>query len=230
MIDLDNTLADRDRAIRSWADEFCRSRELPTGAPEWILDADDDGYTDRRTVIAAIKERYGLPDPVDELLAAYRRRVVEMTSPTDGAVEALASMRRRGWTISIVTNGSSGQQNAKIDTLGLRALADAVCVSGDVGVKKPDPAIFQMAADMVGASLDGAWMVGDSPHHDILGADRIGVRTAWLHRGRTWSDDTVSPTVTIGSLGNLVEAIERVTDQATGMGSSSGEGSADHKP
>ncbi|MCP4966040.1 MAG: HAD-IA family hydrolase [bacterium] len=63
----------------------------------------------------------------------------------------------------------SGQQHAKIDALGFRDLVDAVCVSGDLGVEKPSPEIFELAAEQASASLTGARMVGDSPANDVNG-------------------------------------------------------------
>ncbi|MCP5028502.1 MAG: HAD family hydrolase [Actinomycetia bacterium] len=80
-------------------------------------------------------------------------------------------------------------------------------------MKKPDRAIFAAAAAATGASLDGAWMVGDSPLHDIVGAARLGVRTAWLHRGRSWNVQQTEPTVTIDSLGDLPNAISMIGPQ-----------------
>ncbi|WDV57041.1 HAD hydrolase-like protein [Streptomyces coeruleorubidus] len=36
--------------------------------------------------------------------------------------------------------------------------------------------MFQAAAATVNAPLSGAWVLGDSPHADIGGADALGVR------------------------------------------------------
>lgn len=208
MLDLDNTLADREGAVRAWIDEFRTEWGLPVEAGEWMLEADADGYAERKGVFESIRSRFGLDAPVDELLADYRRRVVELTAPTAGAVECLHLLRARGWITAIVSNGTGGQQSAKIDALSLRPLVDAVCISGDLGVEKPDAAIFEEAATRTGSTLDDAWMVGDSPHHDIEGAARLGLRTAWLRRRREWPAGPVTPTATIDSLGQLVSAID----------------------
>lgn len=207
MIDLDNTLADRQGAVGEWAREFCQRRGLPETASDWILEQDRDGYADRATVFELIRSRFGLGDGVDALLAAYRERVVELMAPTPGAMACLAALERAGHVVVIVSNGSSDQQHAKIDALGLRSAVHSVVVSGDIGCEKPDRRIFEAAAAGSGTALPGAWMVGDSPSHDIVGGARLGLSTAWLHRGRPWEQADWAPTVTLDSLADLPAAI-----------------------
>ncbi len=211
MIDLDNTLADRAAGVSAWVNEFVDAHGLRVDAAARILELDNDGYSDRVGVFETIRREFELAAPVDRLLAEYRERIVELTRLTPGAEGALRSLRARGAVIVIVSNGSSGQQHAKIDRLGLRPLVDAVCISDEVGVAKPDPRIFHAAASSVGRQLNevltAAWMIGDSPLHDIAGARRLGIRTAWLRRHRTWTDPGVTPTVTLDSLADLCDRL-----------------------
>ena len=52
------------------------------------------------------------------------------------------------------------------------------------------------------------WMVGDAPGPDVGGARLLGLRTAWLHRGRTWDgDDGPRPDVVVGSVAEAVDEI-----------------------
>ena len=207
MLDLDNTLCDRAKAVNSWVAEFLADRGLPADDRAWILAHDNDGYTDRRAVFEAIADRYALPETADTLLAAYRQRVIELSTPTPGATQCLQDLRSAGHATAIVSNGSSTQQHAKIDALGFRELVDAVIVSADLDIAKPDARIFQTASRATGIPLDRAWMVGDSALHDIVGGSAVGSKTAWLHRGRSWSEAIVEPTVTISSLVDLVPAV-----------------------
>lgn len=207
MLDLDNTLLDRQAAVAAWIEEFTSEQALPLGAPDWILARDRDGYADRTTFFEAIRMKFGLDPPIDTLLAAYQKRVVELSGLTPGAQQCLRLLRSAGYRLAIVSNGSSAQQHAKIEALGLRSLVDAVIVSGDLGVHKPDARAFQAAAASTSSTLEGAWMVGDSPVHDIIGGHRCGARTAWLHRGRSWTETEVQPTATIASLEELVPVI-----------------------
>lgn len=207
MLDLDNTLLDRHAAVTAWTTEFALERSLPPDAVEWMMTQDQDGYADRRTVFEMIRERFNLEPSVGSLLADYRQRVIELSALTPGATQCLELLRTTGHLTAIVTNGSSGQQHGKIDALGLRGLVDAVVVSGDLGIKKPDARVFQAAATATGSKLVGSWMVGDSPTHDIVGGSLCGAKTAWLNRRRSWIETAAEPTITISSLTELVPAI-----------------------
>ena len=76
-----------------------------------------------------------------------------------------------------------------LDELALRPFFDVVVVSGDVGVKKPDPAIFAPALEQTGLVADEALFVGDSPEDDIAGARAAGLWPVLIRRslddGRT---------------------------------------------
>lgn len=204
MIDLDNTLGDRAGAVDAWIATFVARHQLDTVDADWIRTLDNDGYSTRLEVLTAIKERFGLPTPIGLLLSSYQSDVIELTNPVPGAAECLTQLRAAGWTIAIVTNGSTRQQNAKIDRLGFRSMVDAVVVSETLGIKKPDSAIFEHAAALCQVDLSQApsasWMVGDSPLHDITGASALGLSTAWLPRGRTWPEDQQQPTVVVHDL------------------------------
>jgi len=207
MIDLDNTLLDRHAAVAAWINEFVLEWQLPTGATEWIMTQDRDGYADRRTVFEMIHQRFEVSSSVESLLTTYRQRIIELSALTPGATQCLERLRSAGCQIAIVSNGSSGQQHGKIDALDLRSRVDSAIVSGDLGIAKPDARVFQAAATATGTTLDGAWMVGDSPTHDIVGASLCGTHTAWLDRGRDWTEKTTRPTVTISSLEDLPSAV-----------------------
>jgi putative hydrolase of the HAD superfamily len=124
-----------------------------------------------------------------------------------GVRDRLDAMRRDSWKVAVVTNGESGVQEATVERIGLAALIDACVVSGAVGVGKPDPRIFELASERCGVSLDGAWMVGDA-EVDVLGADRVGVRSVWLTRGRRWTRTDVTPTLIADTLDG---ALARIT-------------------
>ena len=207
MIDLDNTLNDRAAALGRWLEDFCSARDLPADAGRWILANDADGYGDRRAVFGSIRDRFGLDDSVDDLLATYRLGIREHLREVPGAADCLRRLRAAGATTVIVSNGTGEAQQFKIDALGFRQLVDGVVVSGQAGVAKPDPRIFELAAEAVDADLDGSWVVGDSAAHDIEGAKRLGLRSIWIRRGRSWPAPTPGPTAIVDRLDEVAPII-----------------------
>lgn len=115
-------------------------------------------------------------------------------------MQALRAARTAGWTIAIVSNGGTGPQLEKIRRTGLGALVDAWVVSEEAGCAKPDPLIFEIAAQRCGVGLADAWaaeawVIGDHGPADIAGADLAGIRSVWLRHGRRWSERSYRPTL-----------------------------------
>lgn len=194
LLDLDNTLADREGAFLAWA--RVKAREwAPTepNAVAYLVEHDGDGMCPRREFFSAVGARFGLQRPVDTLVADYREQFVQaLPAIPDDVLARVRELRAEGWKVAIVTNGDAKTQRAKLDHLGLPPLLDACCISGELGIQKPDPRIFEMAASRCGENLVGAWMVGDG-EADILGAHRAGIQSIWLHRGRTWPRSDIKP-------------------------------------
>ena len=196
LLDLDNTLLDRARAFRTWAEAFLAHIGAPTEDTDWLLDVDADGLTDRWDVAAAVRDRYGLRAATVDIVASLEEGVVDNTRLDPMVACALKIAGDAGWVPVVVSNGGTYQQEAKIRSTGLdRLLADWV-ISEEAGVSKPNPRIFAIAAHRARMRLARAWLIGQSPEADIGGADALGLRSVWLHRGRRWTQPDYTPTYT----------------------------------
>lgn len=133
-------------------------------------------------VFGELVGRLGLPTTADSVWLDYRSKMAGLVSLTDDNRSALAELRTAGWTLGIVTNGMTDNQEGKIRRTGLDALVDGWVVSDTVGARKPHPAIFQALAARLGCPIEG-WMIGDSLELDVAGAAAVGLRTAWLNDG-----------------------------------------------
>jgi putative hydrolase of the HAD superfamily len=199
VFDLDNTLVDRTAVFVRWAHDFVAAHDLPADAMAVLEAADGDGAVWREAFFADVKATLGLTEPVDVLVAAYRRDYVRYYSPDPRVTDAVARVRAAGWATAIVTNGPPTQVD-KIALVGLADLFDAVVVSEVEGVRKPDPAIFELAGARTGVALVGGWMVGDHPENDVVGGHSAGLRTIWIDRGRTWDPALPAPDVVVADV------------------------------
>ncbi|MFD7512191.1 HAD family hydrolase [Streptomyces sp. NPDC059853] len=194
LLDLDNTLIDRDTAFRAAAAAFLAEHALPADDLAWLMRLDAGGYGLRDDIAAALAGRYGDAVPASAVLAFLdlggADRVVLAAAVRDALGEAVAA----GWTCAIVTNGTVAQQERKIRRTGLDRLVHGWVISEALGCTKPAPEIFRAAADATGAALPGAWVVGDSPHADVRGALAIGARSVWVSGGRAWREAAYRPT------------------------------------
>ncbi|MCA9861002.1 MAG: HAD family hydrolase [Thermomicrobiales bacterium] len=113
------------------------------------------------------------------------------------AIETLEVVRAAhpGRRIGMVTNGPADVQSAKIDLLGLRPYFEFCLVSDEFGFWKPDREIFLEALRLGEAAAVHSIMIGDSPDHDMLGAESTGIPTVWMNRhDHAWPAPIPPPT------------------------------------
>jgi putative hydrolase of the HAD superfamily len=203
-LDLDNTLIDRASAFARWAAGRYGPAEVP-----WLQAVDEDGFAARTEVAARIAKRYG--DPYDQVLTELREGMADHLVLDPLVPAALREATSAGLVPVVVTNGTVSQQEAKLRRTGLSALVAGWVISEGAGVRKPDRAIFELAARLVPSPLSsGGWMVGDNPGADIGGGAGAGLRTVWLPRGRAWPASLpYMPTLIAPSLPAAVAAILR---------------------
>ncbi len=133
------------------------------------------------------------PDLRAAMLAALRFR------PYPDTVPALRELRSRGLRLVAASNWDCSLGDYLAAT-GLDELLDGAVSSAEVGVTKPDPALFRAALARAGAPAERALHVGDSFERDIVGARAAGVGALLVARAGSESPDGVT---TIKSLAEL---------------------------
>lgn len=225
LFDLDNTLIDRNQAFRGWARRFLRARALPLEDLGWFSTLDCGGYFPREALLRAAAARYGLHVSLEKLLDDYAETMIELIDCPEEHRAALRKAREAGWTLGIVSNGSTKQQRAKIERTGLGDLVDGWIISEEANCEKPDPLIFQLAVDRCRRGISAGsttrsgapassddwtrttWMVGDHAPADIAGAAAAGLRSVWLDHGRPWPELGYRPTITASGIPEAVDQV-----------------------
>ncbi|MDF2806657.1 MAG: hypothetical protein K0S43_1603 [Cellulosimicrobium sp.] len=192
LLDLDNTLVGRDDAFAAWAGEAVAQAGRDASDLAAIVAADQGGHAPKRDVARVVVDRLGLggDTDLDAVVTRFRHGILEHVRAYDGVLDALDALRDRGDRVVVVTNGTSAQQRGKIARCAVEPHVDAIVVSDEEGVAKPDPRLLEIALDRVGArDADRAsvWMVGDAAHLDVAAGRAAGVRTAWVSHGQAWA-------------------------------------------
>ena len=210
VFDLDNTLLDRETAFYRVADSFHNEhlREATSvtrdDAVAMMVRWDDDGYSDRKAMLARWLGEWpeaGLD--TESLTSWYRSEMTRQVEPDVEINGLLAGLNERHVPWGIVTNGSPSQ-HGKCRAAGLDELAPFIIVSEEAGYRKPDPRIFRDALEATGLTApEEVMFVGDNPVADIDGAKRFGMRAAWLRRGRQYPADLQPPDHTIDHITEL---------------------------
>lgn len=139
--------------------------------------------------------------------AAFIQAMAEICEPLPGARELVLSLRGRV-RMGIITNGFSAMQNERLQRTGLSDVFTPLVVSEEVGVAKPDVAIFEHAfALMNNPPREQILMVGDNPHSDILGGINAGIDTCWLNPREEPMPQGITPNYQVGSLHELQQML-----------------------
>ncbi|HUC60228.1 MAG TPA: HAD family hydrolase [Streptosporangiaceae bacterium] len=208
LVDLDDTLIDRSGAFARFAREFASSHGGSAGDARWLFEADRNGEEARDNLAAMMTERFGLDRlGAARVLAELRAGLVEQIVLDDLVALALREARAAGWVPFVVTNGDVDQQERKLRRTGLDREVAGWVISAGVGLRKPDPSIFRLAAARAGEPLDGAWMIGDSAQADIGGARNTGLASVWLHLGRSWPLTAFEPDHRAGDFPSAVRIV-----------------------
>lgn len=145
----------------------------------------------------------GIKDPTlaAELDAMFERERATTNPWCPGGDEALARLAEK-YRLGMVTNGIQDVQRMKIGATGIESMFDAIVVSGELGIGKPQPEIYQHALNLLGAKAEETIMVGDSFERDVLGSQALGLRGVWISMGRE-QPSSGDPWVVIESLAEL---------------------------
>ena len=127
----------------------------------------------RRTLAAGEVELYG--DELTELSRLYRKQRIARAAAIAGWQAALEAARAHG-PIGVITNFSDGEmQRDKIASAGLTGQFDGVFISGEVGIAKPEPGIFEHACREFAVPMSDCVHIGNSVISDVDGALAAGM-------------------------------------------------------
>jgi putative hydrolase of the HAD superfamily len=160
------------RLFRERPEAMAELRRLETG------DADPAEFERRFGELLGLRETAGL---IEGLFAGLE--------PLPEMLDAVRTARAAGVLTGLISNSwVMGHYDAE-----LRALFDAVVISGEVGLHKPQPEIYTLAAERLGVMPERCVFVDDL-RENCAGAESVGMATV-LHR---------DPAETIASLEELL--------------------------
>jgi putative hydrolase of the HAD superfamily len=129
------------------------------------------------------------PDPslVADFLAIERRRLEESVHLYDDTVPVLQWLAREGYRLALVSNVSDTAA-IPITHLGLDRLFDELVLSHEVGILKPDPAIYELACQRLGVSPEETMFVADGGFGELDSAHEMGIFSVLLEQDRQSKD------------------------------------------
>jgi FMN phosphatase YigB (HAD superfamily) len=150
-----------------------------------------------------------------ELEAAYGGALFKNPPALDDEIAGiLKTCRKKELRIGLICN--TGRSSGKFLTMALERLDiadlfDAMTYSDEIGIRKPDPKIFQATLEKLGSTPDKTVHVGDELSADVLGAKNAGLSTVWLNRNKEHIKEGVpKPEYEIDDLKGLLGILDKM--------------------
>ncbi len=168
-------------AVRAWIDTDEIDWEVYRSVMKsWIVEAyDTDGGANP---VYALERGECTPAEFERQLAAalirvdggavvaegLLQRMFAASVPVPAMYEIIRALRAAGFSTALLSNSWGGDEYPRAD---FPALFDAVVISGEVGMRKPEPAIFLLAAEALGLTPRQCAFVDDVPANVAAAAD-----------------------------------------------------------
>jgi HAD superfamily hydrolase (TIGR01509 family) len=120
-------------------------------------------------------------------------------------IEAVLKYLQSRYRLAIVSNSMSNVARWALPRFHLDKYFEAVVISRDIGIRKPDPEIFNFTLNTVGLEGSEVLHVGDSLRDDVQGGKNAGLRTVWIQSQK--EERSELPDYTIQSINELTQLV-----------------------
>ena len=118
----------------------------------------------------------------------FRISSIEYIRLYPGALDALASLRRAGCRLWLLSNAQRIFTAYELRHLGLGDQLDGIYISSDYGCRKPDTRFYQALINEQNIDIKKSLMIGNDRNTDIAGAQKMGMDTLYMHTELTPQD------------------------------------------
>jgi len=150
-----------------------------------VWQAFERGETDQVTLrverFRRVSAEFGIPGlPLERISSFYLEALSRQPQLMPGALTTVRTLAKK-FPLALVTNGIAMVQRRRFAASPITSYFQAVVISEEVGVAKPDPRIFAPALEKIGVAAGEVLYVGDSVTSDMAAARNAGMDFCWLN-------------------------------------------------
>ena len=181
---------------------------------EWAIAREEHGCVSLAGTLHMAFEQMGLAAAeidVQAVMRAWPWQPMPGVQPYADTHAVLDTLRAQGIKTGLVTNAFQPMwmRDVELEAYDLIDRLDARITSGDTGFVKPNPAIYWRMLGLLDTSPDRAIFVGDSPKHDIAGANATGILSVLIDPPHLDRDmENAKPDYVINALSELLPIVE----------------------
>ncbi|HVZ39466.1 MAG TPA: TIGR02253 family HAD-type hydrolase [Candidatus Kapabacteria bacterium] len=140
-------------------------------------------------------------------IVAYRRAREAALKPYPHVSATLMELVKHGVKLAVVSDAPTREAWLRLCYINFHHIFDHVVTFNDTGLRKPDPAPFQLALARLNVQPGEALMVGDWAERDMVGAAAIGMRTAFAKYGDAFGNQTVTADYVLDDIKDLLTIV-----------------------
>ena len=141
-----------------------------------------------------------------DILTVYYKVIHGVRRVYPDVVSTLKSFRELGIRMGIISNTTNPEfiKEEELCRTGLSTYFEFAIFSSSTPYRKPHPSIFNAAISRLNLEAENILFVGDDLKIDVMGAQSVGMPTAWLNREGSSLVENISPHYQITSLSELL--------------------------
>ena len=129
--------------------------------------------------VRSVLDQLGLEADPQLIIAVRRDWTRTALAPRPDAISTLEELRTRGYRLGLITVCST--EVAELwEASAFGGLVDVTVFSCEVGIRKPDPRIYEICCERLGVDAQACLFVGDGDNDELLGAERVGMTAVQL--------------------------------------------------
>ncbi len=219
IFDLDNTLTDfmrmKDAAIEGAIDGMLDAGlPLPKDrihARIWeVYNREGIEYQHVRDRVLEAELGHVAPKILAAGIVAYRRARASTLVLYPHVQYTLLGLVKRGFKLAVISDAPRAQAWLRLASLSLHNLFDHVVTFEDTGQRKPSPAPFRKALELLGVGPEETLMVGDWAERDVVGAAQLGIRTVFARYGDTFGTKASGADFELEDIMDLLAVVDRL--------------------
>lgn len=146
-------------------------------------------------------------------IVAYRKAREAALIPYPHVYSTLIQLSKRGLKLGIVSDAPIKEAWLRLAFMNFHHLFDAAVTFDETGERKPSPLPFRTILMKLDTQPEESLMVGDWAERDIVGAQKIGMKTAFAKYGDTFNTQSHNADYELNDISELIPIVDKLNQQ-----------------
>ena len=142
-------------------------------------------------------------------IVAYRKAKEASLILYPNVNSTLITLSKLGLKLGVVSDAPSREAWMRICSVNLHHIFDAVVTFHDTGMHKPSPEPFRKISSLLEVRPEESIMIGDWPERDVIGAKKLGMKTAFAKYGDVFSTKVSGADYDIININEVIDIVKK---------------------